>query len=254
MPTAMMRLSTPLRSSTPTSRSRRRDGWRVLVRTAIALIFAAAFSVDASANRVHAANGTDEGNCPSELVAPIHPNSGLAYAVSDEDDEPEPRPDGQPLPPSTPETASTAGESDPAIPPVLTEIERSLFDAANRDRISTGLPALTVDPTLIPIARLRAGDQVSRTVLSHLDDSGALGFVRLIQHARIPYAYAGENLVRLTVTLPLETAGTRAERALMQSATHRANILDPRYGRLAVGLATDANGRLVFAQLFRDGQ
>ncbi|MCX5989406.1 MAG: hypothetical protein NTV35_10360, partial [Chloroflexi bacterium] len=112
----------------------------------------------------------------------------------------------------------------------------------------------TVDPTLIPLARLRAGDQVSRTVLSHLDDSGALGFVRLIQHARIPYAYAGENLVRLTVTLPLETAGTRAERALMQSATHRANILDPRYGRLAVGLATDANGRLVFAQLFRDGQ
>ena len=248
----MMRLPTPLRSSTPTSRSRRRDGWRVLVRTALALFFAAAFSVDASAHRIHAASGTDEGNCPSELVAPIHPNSGLAYAVSDEEDVPEPRPGGQP--PSTPETASTAGESDPAIPPVLTEIERSLFDAANRDRISTGLPALTVDPTLIPLARLRAGDQVSRTVLSHLDDSGALGFVRLIQHARIPYAYAGENLVRLTVTLPLETAGTRAERALMQSATHRANILDPRYGRLAVGLATDANGRLVFAQLFRDGQ
>jgi hypothetical protein len=97
----------------------------VLVRTAIALFFAAVFSVDASARRVHAANGTIEGNCPSELVAPIQPNSGLAYAVSDEEDEPEPRPDGQPLPPSTPETASTAGEPDPAIPPFLTEIEQA---------------------------------------------------------------------------------------------------------------------------------
>ena len=174
--------------------------------------------------------------------------------VPDDDDGPESGPDGQPASPSTAETSSTAGEPEPASLPVLTEIERSLFDAANRDRTSTGLPALTVDPILIPIARLRAKDQVFRTVLSHLDDSGALGFVRLIQHARIPYADAGENLVRLTVTLPLETAGTRAEHALMQSATHRANILDPRYGRLAVGLATDATGRLVFAQLFRDGQ
>ena len=250
----MMRLPTQLRSSTPTSPSSRRAGWSVVVRTAIAFLFATALSVDANAYRVHAANGTDPENRPFELVAPIDPSSGLAYAVPEDEDGPETGPDGHPAPPSTAETSSTAGEPDPASTPVLTELERSLFDAANRDRISTGLPALTVDPTLIPIARLRAGDQVSRTVLSHLDDSGALGFVRLIQHARIPYAYAGENLVRLTVTVPLDTAGTRAERALMQSATHRANILDPRYGRLAVGLATDANGRLVFAQLFRDGQ
>ena len=249
-----MQLPAPLWSPTPTSRSRRRAGWSVLFRTALAFLVATAVSVDASAYRVHASIGTDPQNRPFELVAPIEHGSGLAYAVPDDEDGPESGPDGQPAPPPTAETSSTAGEPDPASPPVLTEIERSLFDAANRDRISTGLPALTVDPTLIPIARLRAGDQVSRTVLSHLDDSGALGFVRLIQHARIPYAYAGENLVRLTVTLPLETAGTRAEHALMQSATHRANILDPRYGRLAIGLATDANGRLVFAQLFRDGQ
>ncbi len=243
----MMRLPTSLRSSTPPSRSRRRDGWRRLVRTAIAFVFATTVLVDAIPYQVHASIGTEPGNRPFELVAPVDPSSGLAYAVPEDEDRPEPGPDGQPAPPST------AGEPDPTIPAVLTEIERSLFDATNRDRISTGLPELTVDPTLIPIARLRAGDQVSRTVLSHLDDSGALGFVRLIQHARIPYAHAGENLVRLTVALPLDTAGTRAESALMQSATHRANILDPRYGRLAVGLATDATGRLVFAQLFRDG-
>jgi uncharacterized protein YkwD len=36
----------------------------------------------------------------------------------------------------------------------------------------------------------------------------------------------------------------------MNSPTHRANILEPTFDRLAVGATTDSSGRIIFAQIF----
>jgi uncharacterized protein YkwD len=137
-----------------------------------------------------------------------------------------------------------------APPATMVTAELALLDATNRDRDAAGLGHLVPDTDLIPLARTRAAAQIRLPTLSHLDENGALGFLSLIQRAGLPHRVAGENLVRLPG--PIDTAPPRAERALMASPTHRANILDPRYGRLAVGLAADTTGRVIFAQLFRD--
>jgi uncharacterized protein YkwD len=43
----------------------------------------------------------------------------------------------------------------------------------------------------------------------------------------------------------------RVEQALMRSPSHRQNILEPTFNRIAIGAATDSSGRVVFAQIFR---
>jgi uncharacterized protein YkwD len=138
-----------------------------------------------------------------------------------------------------------------APPTAMVAPELALLDETNRDRAAVGLARLVTDPELVALARARAGSQVARPALSHLDDGGALAFLSLIQRAGLRHQVAGENLVRLPG--PIATAPARAERALMASPTHRANILEPRYGRLAIGMADDRDGRVIFAQLFRDG-
>ncbi len=45
----------------------------------------------------------------------------------------------------------------------------------------------------------------------------------------------------------------RVEAALMDSPTHRDNILEPAFTRLAIGVAADASGRVALAQIFRAG-
>ena len=153
--------------------------------------------------------------------------------------------------PQRPATVQARPEVVAAPPATMVAPELALIDETNRDRIAAGLGRLVADPELVPLARARAGAQVARPALSHLDDGGALAFLSLIQRAGLRHQVAGENLVRLPG--PVGTAPPRAERALMASPTHRANILDPRYGRLAIGMADDRDGRVIFAQLFRDG-
>ena len=43
----------------------------------------------------------------------------------------------------------------------------------------------------------------------------------------------------------------RLNDALMNSPTHRANILEPTFNRLAIGSAIGPDGRLAFAEIFR---
>lgn len=130
-------------------------------------------------------------------------------------------------------------------------IEIDLFNLANRDRVSHGLPPLQLDSQLIEVARSRAAAQTSQVALSHTDASGQLAFVRLIADIDIGYRLVGENLAR--VSNPAQTAAERAEEALMSSPAHRANILEPSFDSLVVGTAVDPRGQIVFAQIFRAG-
>ncbi|MGH2354057.1 MAG: CAP domain-containing protein [Chloroflexota bacterium] len=134
-------------------------------------------------------------------------------------------------------------------PDMAAPLELALFERANVDRVANGLAPLTLDAALLPVARTRAADQTPGARLSHMDSSGHLAFVGLLAEAGAEYQLAGENLARLTG--PEATAAARAANALMNSPTHRANILEPTFDRLAVGMTVDANGQIVFAQIFR---
>ncbi len=139
--------------------------------------------------------------------------------------------------------ASVASVAAVALQPAEAEI----FGLVNQARAAQGLAALVLDADLIDAARSRASDQVPLPTLSHVDSSGQVVMRRLFAQANVRFLLAGENLARVVGV----NAASRAHVALMESPGHRANILEPRYTALAVGVATDAQGRSIFTELFR---
>jgi uncharacterized protein YkwD len=137
-----------------------------------------------------------------------------------------------------------------ALDATETPLELALLNLLNADRAANGLPALAFDASLLPVARARAEAQKPLPSLSHWDPDGQLAFVKLLSADGVDYQLAGENLARLTG--PDNATATRAEDALMHSPTHRANILEPTFNRVAIGATTDGTGRVIFAQIFRN--
>jgi uncharacterized protein YkwD len=132
---------------------------------------------------------------------------------------------------------------------VATELEYAVLELVNADRIKNGLQPVAFDTDTLLVARARAASQFAAPSLTHYDASGQIAFAKLLQENGLAYEMAGENLARS----PSDDAATLqlVEEALMRSPTHRRNILERSYTHLSVGAATDANGRIVFAQIFR---
>ena len=78
---------------------------------------------------------------------------------------------------------------------------------------------------------------------------GELAFIGLLVDAGVDYTLAGENLA-MANTARADTVA-RLHDALMNSPTHRANILEPAYDHLAVGAATGQGHPLALAEIFR---
>lgn len=132
--------------------------------------------------------------------------------------------------------------------PRPTTFETVLVDLLNADREAFGLAPVEYDAPLLPIARRRATDQFSTLTLSHVDALGRIAFAGLLAEAELPYLLAGENLARLADS---QDAAQRVEIALMNSPTHRRNILEASFERVAIGAENDGQGRIAIAQIFR---
>ncbi|MBA2448131.1 MAG: hypothetical protein H0V51_08905, partial [Chloroflexi bacterium] len=104
--------------------------------------------------------------------------------------------------------------------------------------------------TMLGLARARAAAQLGQDALSHYDAAGQPVIAGLLAEGGVEYRLAGENLARWVVADP--AGPERVQRALMDSPSHRKNILEPSFDWLAVGAATDASGRIAFAQIFRE--
>jgi len=148
--------------------------------------------------------------------------------------------------------ADTVGLQLPGDPAVATMIaaEQALLALTNADRAANGLGALEADPDTLAIARERAASQINAPSLSHFNAAGNLAFVDLLSAASVPYVLAGENLARAYDNDPAVTE--RIETALMHSPLHRKNILEKTFNRVAIGVATDGNGQITFAEVYRD--
>jgi uncharacterized protein YkwD len=127
--------------------------------------------------------------------------------------------------------------------------EQALLDMTNADRAQNGLPPVAFDPASLQVARVRATAQIPDGPLSHYNNLGEIAFVGLLADAGVQYTLAGENLARAGGQEP--TIVQRLNDALMNSPTHRANILEPSFNRLAVGAASGPDGRIAFAEIFR---
>lgn len=167
-------------------------------------------------------------------------------------------------PPSAPVQPAPSESTEPAPPPSpvrpnfyvpevprgpATDLEWRLFAAANAEREKAGLPPLIYDQGLSVIARTRVQQLVDQEYFAHVDPYGYRMYVELLAYfGYTTYAWAGENLAMNNYSV--SESPERAMVALMNSPSHRANILSADFSRLGVGELTTPDGRHFYAMIF----
>lgn len=135
-------------------------------------------------------------------------------------------------------TPSSSGTDSAA----LTALEQQMVDLVNQERTSRGLQALTVDTRLVKIARMKSQDMVDNNYFSHTSPVYGSPF-DMMNAAGITFRAAGENLAG-------DSSVAAAHTALMNSAGHRANILNSSYTRIGIGIVKGGPYGYMFTQEF----
>ena len=150
---------------------------------------------------------------------------------------------GPPVAANAPDKPS-AQAAPKAVSMSLEEMERSLFEAVNRERAARNLAPLTLSPDLTDLARGQSRDMASLGVLDHASASGQ-SYSERLEAANVLYAANAENVARGDSSDP-----ARIHNALMNSGGHRANILHPDFDRLGVGVFLTKEGVFYVTQDF----
>jgi len=114
----------------------------------------------------------------------------------------------------------------------------------NKERTQRGLNTLEADPELAAVALQHSGDMLARGYFSHYTPEGLSPFDR-INKAKVRFITAGENLA-------LAPNLDQAHTGLMNSAGHRANILNRGFGRVGIGILDAGIRGLMITQNFRN--
>lgn len=125
----------------------------------------------------------------------------------------------------------------------LSPDEVEMLVLLNGERTSRGLPALEVDPRLMEVARGHSREMIALDYFSHISPVQGVLSERLEKAGLRKWETAGENL-----------AGApdceEAHSALLQSPEHRANILDPSYTHVGIGVVDGSPYGKMFTQDF----
>jgi uncharacterized protein YkwD len=117
-----------------------------------------------------------------------------------------------------------------------------MFNLVNTERQKAGIRSLTLREEAVPVARDYATDMWKRGYFSHYSPEGE-DVVDRFKNAGISFNIVGENLA-LAPTLMI------AHNGLMNSEGHRKNILDPSFGKLAIGVVDNGIYGKIFVQIF----
>ncbi|MCC7420444.1 MAG: CAP domain-containing protein [Planctomycetaceae bacterium] len=118
----------------------------------------------------------------------------------------------------------------------------SVVKLTNQERTRAGLATLTVNDTLMTLAQEQSDRMANANTMSH--EVNGLSFMQRITSSNYNPAYAGENIAFGQAT-PEEVVT-----AWMNSPGHRANILNPNFTEIGVGVAQGSNGALYWTQIF----
>ncbi len=121
-------------------------------------------------------------------------------------------------------------------------------ELVNRERKKLGLPLLTIDPTLIAVAREHSKEMMEKKYFSHQSPTPGLKtpmdrFLKVVPKPE--YACVGENLFYCTVV-----DVQRGHQAFMNSPTHRDNVVFPRYEKIGVGIIKNEKGEFWITQMY----
>jgi len=124
------------------------------------------------------------------------------------------------------------------------DLEEQMLLLVNAERRKAGLDTLKADPALREVARAHSRDMFARGYFAHMSLDSLSPFDRM-KRAHVRYLTAGENLA-LAPTLPLAHTG------LMNSPGHRANILQPAFRRVGIGIVDGGMYGMMVTQDFRN--
>jgi uncharacterized protein YkwD len=122
--------------------------------------------------------------------------------------------------------------------------EAAMLVMINEERRKHGLKPLQADPEMLQVARAHSQDMFAKGYFAHDDPEGRDPFDRM-KAANIHFETAGENLA-LAQTVEI------AHVNLMNSPGHRANILNPSFGRVGIGILDGGFYGLMISQEFRN--
>ncbi len=138
-------------------------------------------------------------------------------------------PDETPDTPETPDAGSTYAQQ--------------VVNLVNIERQKEGLSPLTIDEKLSAAADIRAKE--IQTSFSHTRPNGS-SFSTALKEAGAVYRRSGENIAWG------QKSPEEVVKAWMNSAGHRANIMNKNYSRIGVSHVKNAAGTSYWAQLFAD--
>ena len=124
----------------------------------------------------------------------------------------------------------------------LSAQEQTAQNLLNSDRARYGLKALTLDPELCRLARIKSEDMRDNRYFAHT--SPTYGDVRQMLRT-FGYAYngAGENIAHHATV-------DKCQAAFLSSPGHRRNILSSAWTKVGIGVAVDAKGFIYLTQIF----
>ncbi|MED1507568.1 MULTISPECIES: CAP domain-containing protein [Bacillus] len=116
----------------------------------------------------------------------------------------------------------------------LSEFEQRVVELTNAERTKQGLPALKIDTELSKVARIKSEDMQKNNYFDHNSPTYGSPF-DMMKKFGISYTSAGENIAQGQRT-PEEVV-----QAWMNSAGHRANILNNSFTHIGVGYVESGN-------------
>lgn len=124
----------------------------------------------------------------------------------------------------------------------LTADEKQMLSLVNSERKKAGLSPLKVDMRLIKISRQKSKDMIDKKYFGHTSPTYGTPFEALKKNG-ISYRFAGENLAGAVKV-------TSAHKSLMKSPGHRANILNPNYNYVGIGIVDGGPYGKMYTQTF----
>jgi uncharacterized protein YkwD len=122
------------------------------------------------------------------------------------------------------------------------QTEQQLLALANQSRKQAGAPALTLDSGLSQAARIHAQAMLEARQLSHQFDGEPSLPIRLADRTQLQLDQEGENVA-------LDYSAQGGHEHLMLSPPHRANLLNPAYNVVGLGVVRSGD-RLYIVQDF----
>lgn len=157
---------------------------------------------------------------------------------------PKPAQPSQPAPsvPTQPKPTPPTAPTNPAPATGLTADEAKMVNLVNQARTGQGVKPLSVNSQLVTLARRKSQDMVNNNYFSHTSPTYGSPF-EMMKNAGIKYSTAGENIAGAATV-------ESAHQNLMNSPGHRANILNPSFTQIGIGIVSGSRYGKIFTQMF----